>query len=83
MLDEDITLGLIDNDSGAATVTVYYNAILLRPYPNEVLDAIVTTTTESGFFARVGPLQVFVSRHVSTPSVIFRDLFPLGDARGY
>jgi DNA-directed RNA polymerase subunit E'/Rpb7 len=44
--DEDIIVGLIDNDSGAVNITAWYNAILLRPFPNEILDSIVTNTNE-------------------------------------
>lgn len=60
----DIIPGLIDNDTGAANITVWYNAVLLRPFKNEVMDAIVVSASdELGFFCRVGPLQIFVSRH--------------------
>ncbi|CAM9659174.1 unnamed protein product [Ectocarpus fasciculatus] len=69
--DDDIQLGLIDNDTGAVNITVWYSAILLRPFPNEVVDAIVTTATETGFFSRVGPLQVFVSRHAMHEDITF------------
>mmetsp|Transcript_11387 Transcript_11387/g.11792 ORF Transcript_11387/g.11792 Transcript_11387/m.11792 type:complete len:175 (+) Transcript_11387:19-543(+) len=69
--DEDIIVGLIDNDSGAVNITAWYNAILLRPFPNEVLDAIVSNTNESGFFASVGPLSIFVSRHAMTDDIRF------------
>ena len=44
--NEDITPGLIDNDTGAVNVSVFYSAILFRPFLNEVMDAIVTTATE-------------------------------------
>ena len=37
---------LIDNDTGAVNVTVFYSAILLRPFRNEVLDTIVITATD-------------------------------------
>ena len=37
---------IIDNYNGAVNVTVYYSAILLRPFRNEVLDTIVTTADE-------------------------------------
>ena len=40
-----------------------YSAILLRPFKNEVVDAVVTDVSELGFFTEVGPLSVFVSRH--------------------
>lgn len=69
--DKDISLGLIDNDTGAVNITVWYSAFLLRPFPNEVVDAIVTTATETGFFSRVGPLQIFVSRHAMHEDISF------------
>lgn len=62
--DSDIFPGLIDNDTGSANVTVWYNAIFLRPFKNEVIDAVVNfASDELGFFCKVGPLQIFVSRH--------------------
>ena len=48
---------------GYVAVNVRYAAILLRPFKNEVLDAIVTDVSELGVFTSVGPLHVFVSRH--------------------
>lgn len=44
--DEDIHAGLIDNDSGAVLMSVWYDAVLLRPFRNEVLDAIATESDE-------------------------------------
>ena len=42
---------------------VEYSVILLRPFRNEVLDTVVSMASDSnGFFATVGPLQIFVSR---------------------
>ena len=38
--DEDVEAGLIDIDTGAVNISVYYTVILLRPFKNEVLDAI-------------------------------------------
>ena len=49
-----------------------YTAILFRPFRNEVLDAIVTTASdETGFFSKVGPLSVFVSRHAMPEGISF------------
>lgn len=63
--DADIAPGAIDNDTGAVNVTVWYSALLLRPFKNEVLDTVVVTASEEhGFFTKVGPLEIFVSRHV-------------------
>jgi DNA-directed RNA polymerase subunit E'/Rpb7 len=39
-------MGLVDNDSGSVNIEVSYMAVLLRPFPNEVLDAVVTSATE-------------------------------------
>jgi DNA-directed RNA polymerase II subunit RPB7 len=44
--DNDIIPGLIDNDSGCVHVTVFYSAILLRPFKNEVLDTIVVSASD-------------------------------------
>lgn len=58
-------MGTIEFDTGFANVVVVYRAICFRPFVNEVLDAAVSHVTELGFFAEVGPLEVFVSRLVS------------------
>lgn len=44
--DADIIPGYIDNDSGAVHVTVWYSAILLRPFRNEVLDTVVVSASD-------------------------------------
>lgn len=62
--NEDITPGMIDNDTGSVNVIVWYSVILLRPFRNEVMDTVVCMASdETGFLAKVGPLQIFVSRH--------------------
>ncbi len=63
--DDNIQMGTIEFDTGFANVLVVYRAICFRPFVNEVLDAAVSHVTELGFFAEVGPLEVFVSRLVS------------------
>jgi DNA-directed RNA polymerase II subunit RPB7 len=61
--DATILPGLIDNDSGCVNVTVIYQAIMLRPFKNEVVDAtIFNAADDSGFFARVGPLEIFIHK---------------------
>jgi hypothetical protein len=37
---------VLDNDTGAVNVTVYYSAILIRPFRNEVLDAVVIAAND-------------------------------------
>jgi len=72
--EDSIQAGLIDNDTGAVNVTVWCQTIVFRPFNNEVVDAVVTIANdETGFFAKVGPLEVFVSRH-NMPGDISFDL---------
>ncbi|KAG5182308.1 hypothetical protein JKP88DRAFT_269964 [Tribonema minus] len=55
-------MGTIEYDTGAANIICTYEAICFRPFRNEVLDATVSNVTDLGFFAEVGPLEIFVSR---------------------
>jgi DNA-directed RNA polymerase II subunit RPB7 len=58
-----IGTGVIDNDTGASVYHVSYEALVFRPFLNEVLDMIVTTVNGSGFKATVGGMfNVFVHR---------------------
>ena len=61
--EDRIKSGIIEYDSGDVCFTVEYTALLLRPFINEVLDAVVSQCNPLGFFAFVGPLRVFVSKH--------------------
>lgn len=73
--NEDIVPGLIDNDSGSVQVTVYYSVILLRLFRNEVVDAVVSMASDAnGFFAKVGPLLIFVSRHSMPDDIEFSQM---------
>eukprot|EP01031_Cornospumella_fuschlensis_P039182 gene39182-47674_t len=70
--DVDIQPGLIDYTTGSVLIRVHYSVILLRPFRNEVLDAVVSMASDqNGFFAKVGPLQIFVSRHSMPDDIIF------------
>ncbi|GMI21599.1 hypothetical protein TeGR_g1811 [Tetraparma gracilis] len=61
--------GVIEYDSGDVVFAVEYEALLFRPFKNEVLDAVVTDVNSMGFFAFVGPLRVFVSSHLFPPDL--------------
>ncbi len=61
--EEKIKSGIIEHDTGNVVFKVKYTALLLRPFINEVLDAAVSQCNPLGFFAFVGPLRVFVSKH--------------------
>jgi len=62
--DDDIIPGKVDNDTGAIIVSVEYTALLLRPFRNEVFDAVCSmATTDQGIMCKVGPCEIFISRH--------------------
>ena len=47
--------------TGAARFNTSFEALVFRPFPGEVVDAVVTSVNKIGFFAEVGPLLIFVS----------------------
>lgn len=53
--------------TGQAQFKVEYNAIVFKPFKNEVVDGVVNNVSKMGIFLDVGPLSVFVSSHVSHP----------------
>ena len=61
--EETIKNGIIEYDTGNVVFTIKYQALLLRPFINEVIDATVSTCNTLGFFSFVGPLRIFVSKH--------------------
>jgi len=63
LLNIDKLKGQIREGAGLVTFPVRFMAVVFRPFKGEVLDAVVTTVNKMGFFAEVGPLQVFVSKH--------------------
>jgi len=44
--DEDIGAGVVDSTSGHAKFLVRYEALLFRPFKNEVCDAVVQSVTQ-------------------------------------
>lgn len=62
---ENFGRGLLQYTSGVALFTLHYTAIVFFPFENQVVDGVVTTVNKMGFFADIGPLQIFVSTHVS------------------
>jgi len=63
VLEKEIKSGIIEYDTGSVIFTVKYTALMLRPFVNEVVDAVVSQCNQLGFFAFVGPLRIFVSKH--------------------
>ncbi|KAJ1531284.1 DNA-directed RNA polymerase II subunit, partial [Cladochytrium tenue] len=67
----DIGRGVLQTVTGFAEFRVVYKAIVFKPFKNQVVDGLVTTVNRLGFFADVGPLQVFVSAHLIPPYLKF------------
>ncbi|KAL7034882.1 hypothetical protein ACKWTF_008153 [Chironomus riparius] len=62
-----ISSGLImAGGEGMTSFPVKYNAIVFRPFKNEVFEGIVKQVTKVGIFLDIGPLTCFVS-HNSLP----------------
>ncbi|KAK9381124.1 uncharacterized protein V2V93DRAFT_368368 [Kockiozyma suomiensis] len=57
----DVDRGRVIPGNGGAEFEVKYRAIVWKPFKGEVVDAVVTSVNNIGFFADVGPLSVFVS----------------------
>lgn len=61
--DDWMGKGVVENTTGGAIFNVTYEAIVFRPFLNEVLDAIVTSVNNFGFSCSVGGmLDIFVHR---------------------
>jgi len=67
----EVGKGKIREGGGLATFSIRYNAVVFKPFKGEVFDAVVKTVNKLGFFAQVGPLQVFVSKHLIPPDMQF------------
>mmetsp|Transcript_7920 Transcript_7920/g.18681 ORF Transcript_7920/g.18681 Transcript_7920/m.18681 type:complete len:172 (-) Transcript_7920:3469-3984(-) len=64
--------GKILPGSSSALFSLIYKAITFRTLKGEVIDAIVTNITKTGFFSEAGVLQVFISKQF-IPSVFVFD----------
>ena len=57
--------------TGEAEFTLHYQALVMKPIKGEVVDCSVEKVGKLGFFCLLGPMQIFVSTHVSGVSVRF------------
>ncbi|GMM27660.1 DNA-directed RNA polymerase II subunit [Martiniozyma asiatica (nom. inval.)] len=55
---------IIPGNSGYAEFDVKYRAVVWKPFKGEVVDGVVSVVSQMGFFADVGPLSVFISKHL-------------------
>lgn len=60
----DISEPKIVPGAGFAQYDVSYRAIVWRPFRGEVVDGMVSSVVNNGFFVDVGGLSVFVSKAV-------------------
>lgn len=61
----DISEPKIVPGTGEAQYDISYRAIIFRPFRGEVVDGLVTSVVNNGFFVDVAGLNVFVSKAVS------------------
>ena len=61
--DKDVSRGKLQTATGQAVFHIKFDAILLRPYKNEVVQAEVMLCNRLGLF-QVGPMEIFVSGHL-------------------
>ncbi|CAA2989456.1 DNA-directed RNA polymerase II subunit RPB7 [Olea europaea subsp. europaea] len=62
---ESVDKGLVLDGSGYATFPVKYQCVVFRPFKGEIVEAVVSMVNKMGFFAEAGPVQIFISNHVS------------------
>jgi len=67
----DTGKGIVLSGSGQAEFIVRYRAIVFKPFKGEVVDGVVQNVNKMGFFAEVGPLNVFVSHQLIHPDMRF------------
>jgi len=63
MHEEGLDEGLLNDVDGTVTYNLKCDAVVCRPFKNEVVDALVIQCNELGFFCSAGPVRIFVSRH--------------------
>lgn len=71
VVEEPLPHGFLEDPLfGFASFDVVYRAVVLRPFKNEIVNAVVTRPVPSGFYATVGPMNLFVVHH-NIPSMQF------------
>ncbi|KAL1060436.1 hypothetical protein V6Z11_1Z097600, partial [Gossypium hirsutum] len=78
---KNVGKGLIRDGAGFVTFPVKYQCIVFRPFKGEILEAVVTMVNKAcmGFFAEAGPVQIFVSNHLTPDDMEFQS----GDLPNY
>jgi DNA-directed RNA polymerase II subunit RPB7 len=73
MNENESERGIIEYETGYASFMVKYDALVFRPFKNEVMDAKVIVVAEHGIWANAGlpNFRIFISKHVSSPAEPF------------
>lgn len=61
---DEISEPMLVPGTGMAKYNVSYRALVWRPFRGEVVDGLVTSVVNNGFFVDVGGMSVFVSKAV-------------------
>eukprot|EP00656_Telonema_subtile_P039012 TRINITY_DN44161_c0_g1_i1.p1 TRINITY_DN44161_c0_g1~~TRINITY_DN44161_c0_g1_i1.p1 ORF type:complete len:195 (-),score=58.43 TRINITY_DN44161_c0_g1_i1:320-904(-) len=59
--------GKVRDGIAAVSFPIEYQALVFRPMKNEVVYGVVKEVQQHGFFATVGPLDIFISKHQIPP----------------
>ena len=49
--------------NGYVRFRIEYEALVLNPVKNEIIEAFIVSTNKMGYFAAVGPLSIFISTY--------------------
>ncbi|CAB4253719.1 similar to Saccharomyces cerevisiae YDR404C RPB7 RNA polymerase II subunit B16 [Maudiozyma barnettii] len=67
----EIERGRILPTDGSAEFTVKYRAVVFKPFKGEVVDGTVVSCSQHGFEVQVGPMKVFVTKHLMPQDLQF------------
>ncbi|KAF1810674.1 RNA polymerase II subunit 7 [Eremomyces bilateralis CBS 781.70] len=67
----EVSEGRIMPGTGFAEYTVHYRAVVWRPFRGEIVDGVVNSVVDGGFFVNVGPLSVFVAKSMIPGEIKF------------
>lgn len=67
---DQIGVGAVDTTNGNVIYPVNFTILAFKPDINDVIRAMVTDVTKSGFFCILGPLEIYVPQ-INIPDVFF------------
>jgi DNA-directed RNA polymerase subunit E'/Rpb7 len=61
-----LSKGKVDNETGRVNFKIIYKAITFKLIEHEIIDTKPFFINEYGFFCKIGPCQLFISKHMMT-----------------